>query len=240
MMDSALTNTQSLSTVPTKECDLSTTRSPPYLTASAAEAHASAGAAEPAPNALKKEISTRAFCVLAVSGSIGAGLLVASGSALARGGPGSLVVAFAVVGFMVWMAMLALGELSASFPVQGSFYDFSVRFISESWGFAMGWNYVLNFALIVAFEMTVMMMIAELWVPGHLGPVESGLLSLVPVCMLLLAGIQAFGAKGYGEAERAFGLLKVSVLFIFVVTGIVIASGGTKEAGGRGFENWQR
>lgn len=195
-----------------------------------------------AQNALKRDISTPTFCVLAISGSIGAGLLIASGGALQRGGPGSLVLAFALVGALVWCVMLALGELSASFPVQGSFYDYSVRFISESWGFAMGWNYVLNFNLIVAFELTVMMMIAQYWCPpGPVGAstVQSGLIALVPACVLVLVGIQAFGAKGYGRAEQGFGILKVLVLVTVVIVGIVIASGGTKEAGGRGLENWQ-
>lgn len=199
---------------------------------------------------LKKDISTRVFCLLAISGSIGAGLLLASGGALQRGGPGSLVVAFSLVGVTVWCVMCALGELSASFPVRGSFYDYSVRFVSPSWGFAMGWNYVLNFMLIVAFEITVIVIIGSFWVhPSTSGGgttttttstvVSSGLLTAVPACLAVLVGIQAFGAKGYGEAEHIFGILKVVILMVFVITGIVIVSGGTKEAGGRGFENWQ-
>lgn len=242
-MDSSLVNTESITTVPTKS-DLSTAT--PYRTVTDERANAEEEGRTPPTNnnnnsnTLQKVISTRTFCLFAMSSSIGAGLFVASGSALQRGGPASLVLAFAILGAMVWCVMLALGELSASFPVQGSFYDYSVRFVSESWGFAMGWNYVLNFALIVAFELTVMMMVAELWVlPAGVGVVRSGLVAIVPACMVVLAGIQAFGAKGYGEAEQVFGVLKVLVLMTFVVTGIVIASGGTKEAGGRGFENWQ-
>lgn len=242
-MNSSLVNTESISTVPTSQSSLSTEKpNPSFVLLAATETTTTTSAGGPTTtttNGLKKDISTRVFCLLAISGSIGAGLLIASGTALQRGGPGSLVLAFATVGSMVWCAMLALGELSASFPVQGSFYDYSVRFISESWGFAMGWNYVVNFALIVAFEITVMMMIAQYWVPAGLGVAQSGLVTVVPTVMLVLAGIQAFGAKGYGEVEHFFGILKVLVLLVFVVTGIVIASGGTKEAGGRGFENWQ-
>lgn len=228
-MGAPLVNTQSISPISTKKSNTSAvdTKSGPV-------------AEQPQPaNALKKDISTPTFCVLAISGSIGAGLLIASGGALARGGPGGVVLAFALVGAMVWCVMLALGELSASFPVQGSFYDYSVRFISENWGFAMGWNYVLNFNLIVAFELTVMMMIAQFWIPPEVSNVRSGLIALVPACVVVLVVIQAFGAKGYGRVEQVFGVMKVLVLLTVVVVGIVIATGGTKEAGGRGFENWQ-
>lgn len=231
-VDSSLVNIESISTIPTKEAQQ-------HPDVDIVESCATETVEPSNANTLKKEISTRAFCILAISGSIGAGLLVASGTALERGGPGGVISAFGIVGVMVWCVMLALSELSASFPVQGSFYDYSVRFISESWGFAMGWNYVVNFALIVAFEITVVSALVQYWVPAGKGAVGSGAIAVVPASMGLLAGIQAFGAKGYGEVERGFGILKVLVLSIFVVTGIVITSGGTEEASSRGLEGWR-
>lgn len=239
-MSAPLLNTESISTIPTNQSGFSTEKANPVVaTETTSTTAAPAAGTTVATNSLKKDISTRVFCLCAISGSIGAGLLIASGTALRRGGPGGLVLAFSVVGSMVWCVMLALGELAASFPVQGSFCDYSARFISASWGFAMGANYIINFALIVAFEITVMLMIAQYWVPAGMSIAASGLVGLVPSVMALLAVIQAFGAKGYGEAEHVFGILKVLVLMTFTVTGIVIASGGTEKAGGRGFENWQ-
>lgn len=183
---------------------------------------------------LKEQISTRQFIFMALGGSIGAGLFIASSKGLQQGGPGGLFFAFAVVGLAVWLTMCALGELSASFPVQGSFYDFSVRFISPSWGFAMGWNYNVNFMLIVPFEVTVIILIERYWgdaVPG---------VALVPVFILGLFTVHVFGAKAYAEVERALGIAKIVVLMMFTVAGVVIAGGGTREADGRGFENWQK
>ncbi|KAK7736720.1 hypothetical protein SLS53_006930 [Cytospora paraplurivora] len=182
---------------------------------------------------LKEQITTRQFIFMALGGSIGAGLFIASSKGLQQGGPGSLFSAFAVVGLAVWLTMCALGELSASFPVQGSFYDFSVRFISPSWGFAMGWNYNINFMLIVPFEITVIILIERFW------GADVPKVALVPVFILGLAAVHLFGARTYAEVERALGIAKILVLMAFVVTGIVIAAGGTREAGGRGFENWR-
>lgn len=121
----------------------------------------------------------------------------------------------------------------------------------------MGWNYVINFMLIVGFEITVVARLARYWTAGGgsgggggggvdtgdgggEGPsiLSSGVIAVVPACLILLAVLQFFGPKWYGEAEHFFGMLKVGVLTVFVGTAVVIAAGGTREAGGRGVENY--
>ncbi|KAI0474324.1 amino acid permease/ SLC12A domain-containing protein [Xylaria cf. heliscus] len=173
---------------------------------------------ESEPTCLKKVITTRQFILMALGSSIGAGLLVATGQALAVGGPAPLFIAFAVVGLAVWITMCNLGELSTNFPVQGSFYEYSVRFISPSWGFAMGWNYVMNFIFVVPFEIIVMVMCARFWNPGI--PAAY----LVPVFLVGLIVIYAFGARWFAEAENVFGILKIVVVATFVVTAICICT----------------
>ncbi|ORY56335.1 amino acid permease/ SLC12A domain-containing protein, partial [Pseudomassariella vexata] len=183
---------------------------------------------------LNKAITTRQIIFMALGGSIGAGLMFASGNGLREGGPGTLITGFSIVGFGVWCTMCALGELSATFPVQGSFYDYSVRFISPSWGFAMGWNYVMNFILIVPFEITVMVLVAKYW------KTDINSLWLVPVIITGLFGIAALGAKWYAEAEHAFGILKVAILATFTITAVVICAGGVPNdpRDAIGFEYW--
>lgn len=78
--------------------------------------------------------------MIAIGGSIGAGLFVGSGSALRRGGPAALLLDFGIIGAMIFNVVYALGELAVLYPVSGGFYTYSARFISPSWGFAMGWN----------------------------------------------------------------------------------------------------
>lgn len=53
------------------------------------------------------------YCVvIAIGGSIGAGLFVGSGSALHSGGPASLVIDFIIIGIMLLLTVNALGELA--------------------------------------------------------------------------------------------------------------------------------
>ena len=77
--------------------------------------------------------------MIAIGGSIGTGLFVASGKSLAEGGPASLLICFTLIGLMIYCTVQALGEMAVLFPVAGSFSAYSTRFIDPAWGFAMGW-----------------------------------------------------------------------------------------------------
>ena len=66
-------------------------------------------------------------------GAIGAGLFVGTGSALRDGGPGSLLICYLIVGFMLLLTVQALGEMAVLYPVNGAFFTYCVRFISPAW-----------------------------------------------------------------------------------------------------------
>lgn len=65
---------------------------------------------------LKRTLKGRHLQMIAIGGSIGAGLFVGSGSALNSGGPGSLVIDFIIIGFMLLLTVNALGELAGKLP----------------------------------------------------------------------------------------------------------------------------
>lgn len=92
---------------------------------------------EPKPQ-LQRRLKSRHLQMIAIGGCIGSGLFVGSGSALAVGGPASLLIAFTLVGVMLFCTMHALGELAVLYPVAGSFSVYSTRFLDPAWGFAMG------------------------------------------------------------------------------------------------------
>jgi amino acid permease len=67
---------------------------------------------------------------------------------------------------MIFNVVFALGELAILFPISGGFYTYSTRFIDPSWGFAMGWNYVFQWAIVVPLEITVAAITIDYWQPG--------------------------------------------------------------------------
>jgi len=68
---------------------------------------------------LNRKLKTRHLQMIAIGGSIGCGLFIASGSALKTGGPGAVVLDFCIIGLMMFCTVNAMGELATLFPVQG-------------------------------------------------------------------------------------------------------------------------
>lgn len=61
---------------------------------------------------LHSKLKGRHMQMIAIGGSIGAGLFVGSGGALNSGGPASLVIDFIITGIMLLVTVNALGELA--------------------------------------------------------------------------------------------------------------------------------
>jgi len=133
----------------------------------------------------------------------GTGLFVGSGKALSTGGPASLLIAFALIGGMLFCTVHALGELAVLFPVAGSFSAYSTRFLDPAWGFAMGWNYALQWLIVLPLEIVAASITIDYWN----SPVNKAV--WVTIFLHLIIVINFFGVKGYGESEFVFSIIKV-------------------------------
>lgn len=84
---------------------------------------------------LARKLSSRQVQMIAISGTIGTGLFLGTGKALATGGPASMLIAYAICGGIVFVTMLCLGEMAAYIPIAGSYctfagYDFELTPLS--------------------------------------------------------------------------------------------------------------
>lgn len=75
---------------------------------------------------LARKLSARQVQMIAIGGTIGTGLFLGTGNALAKGGPASMLITYAICGGIVFVTMLSLGEMVAFIPIAGSFCTFSV------------------------------------------------------------------------------------------------------------------
>ncbi|MGQ3382836.1 amino acid permease [Glutamicibacter sp. TV12E] len=188
---------------------------------------------EPAPSqdGLKRGLKARHMQMIAIGGSIGTGLFVASGGTISEAGPGGALVAYALIGIMVLLLMQSLGEMSARLPVAGSFQTYATVFVNRHFGFAIGWNYWFNWAITVAAELVAAGIVMSYWLPDVPGWIWAA------IFLVLLTGLNALSAKAFGEGEYWLAAIKVITVIVFLICGFAMIFGiigGTSP----GFGNW--
>jgi len=176
---------------------------------------------------LDKSMKTRHLHMIAIGGSIGAGFFVGSGGALAKGGPASLFLDFSIMGVMIFNVVYALGELAVMYPVSGGFYTYSTRFIDPSWGFAMGWNYVFQWAIVLPLELLVAGLTVQYWDGAK--PVNVAV--FITVFWVFIVLINVFGTLGYAEEEFWSSCLKLGATVVFMIIALILVCGGGPSNG---------
>ncbi|MEK3717543.1 amino acid permease [Paenibacillus sp. FSL R7-0333] len=181
---------------------------------------------------LRKSFKARHLTMIALGGSIGTGLFLASGGAIASSGPGGALLAYTAVGIMVYFLMTSLGELATYLPDSGSFSTYGTRFVSPAFGFAIGWNFWYNWAVTIAAELSAATVIIKYWFPDS----PSFLWSLL--FLALMFGLNFLSARGYGESEYWFAIIKIITVIVFLTVGVLMIFGilGGKAVG---FSNFQ-
>ncbi|KAJ7232780.1 amino acid permease/ SLC12A domain-containing protein [Mycena haematopus] len=166
---------------------------------------------------LHRALSARQVQMIAIAGTIGTGLFLGSGKSLAEGGPASMLICYALVGFIVYVTLLLLGEMATQYPVAGSFNAYTARFFSPSYAFALSWNYWFNDAVSVASDLTAAQLVLHFWTPQSQ---YTWVVSLV--FWVFLVGVNATHVKAYGELEYWLSSLKVFTVLLFILLGVFV------------------
>lgn len=168
---------------------------------------------------VKRSLKTRHLSMIALGGSIGTGLFVASGSAVSKAGPGGSIIAYMGIGIMVFFLMTSLGEMATYMPVSGSFATYARRFVDPAFGFAMGWNYWLNWVITLAVDISTIGIVFRFWFPGSYGT----FFSLIAFILIFL--INALSVSSFGETEYWLAIIKVITVIFFLIVGLLTIVG---------------
>ena len=88
-----------------------------------------------ADNELKRGLKARHLSMISIAGTIGTGLFLASGSSISQAGPLGALIAYTMIGSMVFFMMTSLGEMATLIPTAGSFNTYAARFVDPALGF---------------------------------------------------------------------------------------------------------
>ncbi|PTH58547.1 amino acid permease [Staphylococcus agnetis] len=170
---------------------------------------------------LNRGLQLRHITMFAIGGAIGTGLFVATGGVIAQAGPGGAILAYLIIGIMLYFLMSSIGEMATFYPVSGSFSSYATRFVDSSLGFTMGWLYWLIWALVTSVDIIIATKVLSYWNTfSFFSPLVWSILFL---SILLLLNV--FSVKAFGEAEFWLSLIKVLTIIVFIILGVLMIFG---------------
>ncbi|TBU58638.1 amino acid permease-domain-containing protein [Dichomitus squalens] len=181
----------------------------------------------------KRAMQSRHMIMIAIGGTIGTGIFLSAGSAVALAGPGSALLSYFVVGVFCYGVVISLGEMASYIPVTGSFAVFGSRFVSPALGFTLGWNYWLQWSLSIPSELTAAAVILQYW-DSNITPWQWALIIIAPIFVMQLIHVRV-----YGESEYWFAMIKVVMIIVFIFVGLIYDWGGVRGHPGPGRSNFQ-
>ncbi len=164
---------------------------------------------------LKRGLSNRHLQLIAIGGAIGTGLFMGSGKTISLAGP-SVILVYAIIGFMLFFVMRAMGELLLANLNYKSLRDAVSDILGPGAGFVTGWTYwfcwiVTGMADLVAITGYVQYWWSgvPLWLPGAC--------AILVLFLLNLAAVRLFG-----EMEFWFAIIKILAIVALIFVGAVM------------------
>lgn len=174
---------------------------------------------------LKRELKNRHVQLIAIGGTIGTGLFLGSGKAIALAGP-SIILAYLIVGTALFFVMRALGELLLSNTGYTSFTDFATEYIGPWAGYVTGWTYWFCWIMTAMADIIAVGIYAQYWfdVPQWVPAL---------VCLLILLALNLLTVKLFGELEFWFSIIKVVTIVALIVVGAFMILTGVQTGAGQ-------
>ncbi|KAH6962388.1 amino acid permease/ SLC12A domain-containing protein [Ilyonectria sp. MPI-CAGE-AT-0026] len=182
----------------------------------------------------KRDIKSRHAQMIAIGGTIGTGLFVGIGQALATAGPVSVLLAYSIICVFVYGIVTATSEVSAYLPIAGSSMAYyGSRYVSKSLGFAMGCLYFYSFGILVAYEITAAALVIEYW------PNAVPTAVWITIIFVVIVALNLSPVGVYAETEFWFASVKVIMLVGLLILSVVLCLGGGPSHDRLGFRYWK-
>ena len=161
---------------------------------------------------LKRGLKNRHIQLIALGGAIGTGLFLGIAQTIKMAGP-SVLLGYALGGFIAFLIMRQLGEMVAEEPVSGSFSHFAYKYWGDFFGFLSGWNYWVLYVLVSMAELSAVGIYVHFWWPEIPTWVSAA------VFFVVINAVNLANVKLYGELEFWFALVKVVAILGMIAFG---------------------
>ncbi|KAF2711592.1 arginine permease-like protein [Pleomassaria siparia CBS 279.74] len=185
----------------------------------------------PEPQQLQRKLQSRHLQFVAIGGTVGTGVFIASGGSIATAGPVGALLAYVFVGSLVYSVMLSIAEMATYIPISGAFTRYAARFVDPSLGFSMGWIYWFNWSVTFALELTAAGLIIQWW------NTDLSIGIFITIFWVPITAMNFMPVDFFGEAELWFSSIKVVALVGFWIFGICVNAGASPQ-GYIGFSYW--
>ncbi|EXA33305.1 hypothetical protein FOVG_15382 [Fusarium oxysporum f. sp. pisi HDV247] len=185
------------------------------------------------PNELRRDFKPHQVFMFSIACAIGTGLVIGTGSALSRGGPGSLLIAYILIGITVFFVMTAIGEMATFLPMNKGFGGYATRMVDPALGFATGWNYFFKYIIATPTNLTAAGLVIQFWRP------DLNVAIWITIFGVAIVTVNILHVNSFGETEFWLGFAKVLIMTTLIITTFVVAMGGGPNHHRSGFRYWQ-
>lgn len=186
----------------------------------------------PAHDKTRRRLKNRHIQLIGIGGTVGTALFVQIGSALAKGGPGSLFLAFSIWSTFILAINNCLAEMVTWIPISSPFVRFADRFVDPALGFCAGINFFALQASLVPFEVVAFNLVLRFWTD------KIPLVAVILFVLVSYALLNMFAVRWYGESEFWLSTGKVTLAVGVTVFTFVTMVGGNPLHDKYGFRNW--
>ncbi len=149
-----------------------------------------------------------------VGGSFFLGLSLAINAA----GP-SVILAYILGGFIVYIILFSLSEMTVADPAPGSFGTYAERAYGSGLGFVTGWVYWTGLILAMSSEAIAVSFLIRGWFPG----ISVGFLGAVIIIAVTLLNL--LGAERLSKLESGLAAVKILAIIGFIILGLALIAG---------------
>lgn len=180
---------------------------------------------------LERRLTSAQISMIGLSGALGTGLFLGSGTTISFAGPATILSYF-LAGMVALAVVWALAEIVSVYPIPGGHGAVAAVFLGKGGGYVARWNLAIEMLVAVGAEVTASATYLQHWFPG----LSIGLGTIL--CSLFIVALNLATVRLYGVAEYWFSMVKITAIVVFILMGLsILLFGWPAHSGPVGFGN---